>query len=96
MNGARIDYRRPRSALATVDSGVPLTKRRRSANDFYCEPRSAIDALLDAEPFEGLVWDPAAGDSAIEATGGAVAFAWYVWEHGHEGPPTLGWLRKPA
>lgn len=21
-----------------------------------------------------------------------IAFAWYVWEHGHEGPPTLGWL----
>lgn len=24
--------------------------------------------------------------------GGMVAFAWYVWERGHEGPPTLGWL----
>jgi hypothetical protein len=36
------------------------------------------------------------GDSAAEAKGGAVAFAWYVWQHGHQGPPTLGWLRKPA
>lgn len=24
--------------------------------------------------------------------GGMVAYAWYVWEHDHEGPPTLGWL----
>lgn len=24
--------------------------------------------------------------------GGMVAFAWYVWEKGHAGPPTLGWL----
>lgn len=24
--------------------------------------------------------------------GGMIAFAWYVWEHGHVGPPTLGWL----
>ena len=24
--------------------------------------------------------------------GGMIAFAWYVWEHGHEGPPALGWL----
>lgn len=24
--------------------------------------------------------------------GGMVAFAWYVWERGHIGPPTLGWL----
>ena len=23
---------------------------------------------------------------------GVIAFAWYVWEHGHEGPPLLGWL----
>lgn len=21
-----------------------------------------------------------------------MAFAWFVWEHGHEGPPTIGWL----
>ncbi len=215
---SRIDYRRPRNALATVDSAVSLTQRERSAFDFYCEPRWAVDALLDAEPFSGLVWDPAAGrdnipeacrardiqalgtdlvqrgvasvtapvdflvspiyrpatiicnppfalaerfieralslaerkvamllrlgfteggnwqtvenparreraklrdwclrtaplarvlvfssrvsmppgDSAIEAKGGAVAFAWYVWVKGHEGPPALGWLRKPA
>ena len=25
-------------------------------------------------------------------TGGMIAFAWYVWEHGHRGPPRLGWL----
>lgn len=24
--------------------------------------------------------------------GGMVAYAWYVWEHGHKGPPQLGWL----
>jgi hypothetical protein len=23
---------------------------------------------------------------------GVIAFAWFVWEHGHEGLPTLGWL----
>lgn len=22
----------------------------------------------------------------------AIAFAWFVWSHGHSGPPTLGWL----
>ncbi len=25
-------------------------------------------------------------------TGGMLAFAWFVWDHGHEGPPTLGWI----
>ncbi len=29
------------------------------------------------------------GDGGL---GGMVAFAWYVWEKGHVGPPTLGWL----
>jgi hypothetical protein len=24
--------------------------------------------------------------------GGMVAYAWYVWEHGHKGPPLLGWV----
>lgn len=24
--------------------------------------------------------------------GGMTAYAWFVWAHGHAGPPTLGWL----
>lgn len=24
--------------------------------------------------------------------GGMIAFAWFVWDHQHKGPPTLGWL----
>ncbi len=24
--------------------------------------------------------------------GGVIAFAWFVWDHVHTGPPTLGWL----
>jgi hypothetical protein len=24
--------------------------------------------------------------------GGMIAFAWFVWEHGWEGPPRLGWI----
>lgn len=28
----------------------------------------------------------------FKETGGMVAYAWYVWERGHAGPPTLGWL----
>jgi hypothetical protein len=45
---------------------------------WYCEPRRAIDALLDVEKFDGSVWDPACGggnipracrDRGIEAIG---------------------------
>lgn len=24
--------------------------------------------------------------------GGAIAYGWFVWDHAHSGPPTLGWL----
>ena len=24
--------------------------------------------------------------------GGMLAFAWFVWEHGYAGKPTLGWI----
>jgi hypothetical protein len=61
----RIDYRHPRNALATVDSGVALKPRERVAGDFYVEPRWAVDALLDVEPFVGRSWDPACGIGTI-------------------------------
>lgn len=32
------------------------------------------------------------GGTGIKATGGTVAFAWFVWEHGHTGRPVIGWL----
>lgn len=34
------------------------------------------------------------GGVAAEAKGGKVAFAWFVFEHGHRGPPQLGWLHR--
>lgn len=27
--------------------------------------------------------------------GGMIAFAWFVWEHGHQGRPSVGWLKSP-
>jgi len=37
---------------------------------------------------------PMARGKAAEAGegNGVIAFAWFVWEHGHVGPPALGWL----
>lgn len=32
------------------------------------------------------------GGRDIPAKGGSVAYCWLVWERGHVGPPTLGWL----
>lgn len=36
------------------------------------------------------------GDVAVDAKGGAVAFAWFVWQRRHQGPATFHRLRKPA
>ena len=32
------------------------------------------------------------GGQNIRATGGTVAYAWFVWEHGHSGQPVIGWF----
>lgn len=59
----------------------PRTHQRHSL-DFYTEPEWTVDLLLDAESFEGEVWDPACGSGTIprrcvargiEATGSDIA-----------------------
>jgi hypothetical protein len=37
----------------------------RADYDWYVEPRRAIDALLDVETFDGIVWDPSCGGGNI-------------------------------
>lgn len=32
------------------------------------------------------------GGKGIVAKGGSIAFAWFVFQHGHIGAPTIGWL----
>lgn len=32
------------------------------------------------------------GGSDVKAKGGAIAYAWFVFEHGHVGPAQIGWL----
>lgn len=32
------------------------------------------------------------GDQMMAGGGGMIAFAWFVWDHAHKGPATVGWL----
>jgi hypothetical protein len=32
------------------------------------------------------------GGTDIKASGGSIAYAWFVWEIGHCGPTTVGWV----
>jgi len=40
----------------------------RHVDDFYIEPAWSVELLLDAEPFVGVVWDPACGSGTIVKT----------------------------
>ncbi len=33
-------------------------------------------------------------EAGLEPGGGTEDFAWFLWQHGHKGPPTLGWLNR--
>lgn len=32
------------------------------------------------------------GGSGIRPEGGSIAYAWFVWDHDHTGPATVGWI----
>lgn len=38
-----------------------------------------------------LAFVPGAGARKLGG-GGMMAFGWFIWDHSHKGPPTLGWL----
>ncbi len=38
---------------------------KRNVNDWYVEPAISVRKLLDAEHFEGVIWDPACGSGNI-------------------------------
>jgi hypothetical protein len=42
--------------------------------------------------FRGRLTFPLPNAADARANGGMFAFAWFIWKHGHKGPPTLGWL----
>lgn len=35
---------------------------------------------------------PRAGEKWRSKQSSMIAFAWFVWDHSHKGPPTLGWI----
>jgi len=32
------------------------------------------------------------GGTDVSASGGTIAYAWFVWDHAHQGPATVGWF----
>lgn len=54
------------AALGVGGRGNPRSSGyERTLNDHYVEPGWIVDALLDAEPFEGTIYDPACGGGNI-------------------------------
>lgn len=63
----------------------------RVANDWYCEDRAVVDALLDVEPLSGMCWDPSCGGGNIPQAiiaRGQSCFASDVADRGYGEPYT--------
>jgi hypothetical protein len=59
-------------------SGSPLPRRYKPGDsDFFIEPKWVVDLLLDAELFDGLVYDPACGIGMIVDACAARGFTAY-------------------
>ena len=50
--------------------------------------------IFDTSPFKGVYVFSGRLSMMRDGTEGAgmIEFAWFVWEHGYEGRPTIGWL----
>lgn len=69
--------------------------------DFFGDPRvvpnKRRDSLFQKTPL-ARVWVSSRrasmppGGTGIPAKGGAIPYAWFVWEHRYSGPPVIGWL----
>jgi len=63
----------------------------------FLEGKARGKLFSDAWPFARL-WvhsrrlSMPPGGQNIRAVGGAVAYAWFIFEHGHHGKPSIGWL----
>lgn len=80
-----------RRALALSSGKVAMLLR------LACLEGSERREIYDASPL-ARVWvfsrrlSMQRGGIPVESTGGMLAFAWFVWDHAHKGPPTLGWI----
>lgn len=54
-----------RDGIRSVVGNARSSGYARNADDWYQEPRIAIDMLLDVEAYDGVVWDPACGGGNI-------------------------------
>ena len=55
---------------------------------FATAPLARVWVMSRRVPMQrGRLVDSRSGEGA-----GVIAFAWFIWEHGHAGPPALGWL----
>lgn len=52
---------------------------------FESTPLARVHVFSRRLPFKRPGWQDT-------GAGGMLPFAWFVWDHSHEGPPTLGWI----
>jgi hypothetical protein len=68
-----------------------LHGNRRYVSGLYTEPTYPL-ARLHVFTMSPVLGEPLRIDGKF--TSGMVHYAWYIWERGHVGPPTLGWINN--
>lgn len=82
-----------RHALARADAKVAMLARLAFLEGTARRQMFETTPLARVWVFSGRLKIWRSGEAPTSGrTGGMIAFAWFVWEHAHSGPPTLGWL----
>ena len=79
---------------------VTQGKSQREVKDFYPTPKYVIEALLDNETFEGMIWEPTVGKGNIVDTlkdyGYKNLFASDIKDYGYTGTQIIDFLNPMA
>lgn len=94
----RVDFEYVKRALATAEKKVALLlplSWMTGADKGHWLAHSPLAKVLVLTPRPSMPPGPVI-EAGIEPGGGEDDFAWFIWDHKHKGPPTLGWLNRDS
>ncbi len=94
----KVDFEYVKRALATAEKKVALLlplSWMTGADKGHWLAHSPLAKVLVLTPRPSMPPGPVI-EAGIEPGGGEDDFAWFIWDHKHKGPPTLGWLNRDS
>lgn len=92
----KVDFEYVKRALATAEKKVALLlplSWMTGADKGHWLTHSPLAKVLIITPRPSMPPGPVI-EAGIEPGGGEDDFAWFIWDHKHKGPPTLGWMNR--